>query len=129
MLSTATLYRIDEKDCSVQVDDRFEGDFNLAVNGHGQNRMSIDIYLPGEDEALKMDHSHSYNVDIGTIVPSQDGMGRAPKLPHGLVHLRRPHRRQQLSLSMAARAGTTQYRYSDLPLSAAGTWKTDWYST
>lgn len=83
VLSTATMYSIDEKDCSVQVDDRFEGDFNLAVNGHGQNRMSVDIYLPGEDEALKMDHSHSYNVDIGTIVPSRTEWAVRPSFPMG----------------------------------------------
>ena len=83
LLPTDARYSIDEKDCSVLVNDRIVGDFNLSITGHRQDKMSVDVYLPGEAEPMKMDHVHNYTVDVGGLTPVRTEWAVGESFPMG----------------------------------------------
>ncbi len=84
MLPADARYSIDGKDCSVLVTDQFDADFNISVTGHGQDRMSVAVYLPGESEPLAMDHVHNYQVELGQIMPVRTEWAEGKDFPMGL---------------------------------------------
>ncbi len=78
------MHSLDEVDCSIMVTDRFEDDFNVTYGGFRQDDMSIDIYLPDEEEPLKMDHTHRYTLTMAGIdVPSRTEWVKGDSFPYG----------------------------------------------
>lgn len=44
-----------EPECSIMVSDDFDGEFNVIIEGHGQDGLAVDVFVPGAGQALKMD--------------------------------------------------------------------------
>ncbi len=62
VLDDHELYSIDAVDCSVSLKDRFEEDLNVSLAGSQQDKMSLDVYLPGESQAFEMPNVNTYEV-------------------------------------------------------------------
>ncbi|MCY4021265.1 MAG: hypothetical protein OXG39_17800 [Chloroflexi bacterium] len=78
------MHRLDEVNCSIMVIDRFPDDFNVTYGGFRQDDMSIDVYLPDEEEPLKMDHTHRYTLNMAGIdVPSRTEWAQGDSFPYG----------------------------------------------
>lgn len=78
------MHSLDEVDCSIRITDRFEEDFNVSYGGYRQADMSIDVFLPDEEEPLKMEHIHRYTLNVaGVDVPSRTEWVKGDSFPYG----------------------------------------------
>lgn len=45
-----------EPECSILIDDFYDEHFTFIFSGHRLDGLALDVYLPGDDEAVNMDH-------------------------------------------------------------------------
>ncbi len=45
-----------EPECSILIDDFYDEHFTFIIGGHRLDGLALDVYLPGEDEPVDMDH-------------------------------------------------------------------------
>ena len=84
VLEDNEIYSIDEADCSVTLQDRFEEDLNVSLAGMQQDSMSVDVYLPGESVAIDMPYEHEYEVEAyGVTVPVRTVWAEQDSFPLG----------------------------------------------
>ena len=74
---------LEDEGCVVAVDARFKDDFNVSITGNGQDGLNVDVYLPGETEALVLDHSDEYSVNIGQDFPVRIEWAEGDDFPMG----------------------------------------------
>ena len=64
VLEDHEFYSIDEADCSVSAQDRFDEDLNVSLAGAQQDSMSVDVYLPAARKPLDMPHVNNYEIEV-----------------------------------------------------------------
>ena len=84
VLENDKIHALDEEGCVVAVDTRFEEDFNLSITGHGQDGLVVEIFPPGESDALVMDDSEEYTVEIGEELPVRIEWATGDDFPLGV---------------------------------------------
>ena len=61
------LYAIDGPDCNVVTLERSDTDLGVSFAGAWQDRVSVDIYLPGESRAIALPNVHDYELEANDI--------------------------------------------------------------
>ena len=83
ILEDDKIHTLEDEGCVVAVDARFDDDFNVSITGNGQDGLNVDVYLPGETEALVLDHSDEYSVNIGQDFPVRIEWAEGDDFPMG----------------------------------------------
>lgn len=77
-------YSLDEVGCSVKVTNRFDEDLNVSLAGAYQDDMSVDIYSPGESQALTLPNVNRYEAGIaGLTLPARTEWATGNSFPLG----------------------------------------------
>ena len=84
-LQDGQMFSLPDVDCSITVADRFEEDFNVIITGEPQTSASVDVFLPGETQALELEYAHRRSVNVmGLDVPTRTEWAERESFPMGL---------------------------------------------
>ena len=83
ILEDGQVHTIEEADCTVAIDSRYDDDFNLSITGHGQDGLAVDVYLPDADEPLAMDKSAESILSNGENIPLRIEWAEGDDFPMG----------------------------------------------
>ena len=84
VLDTTEGHRLEDEGCIFLVGTEYKENFNVAIIGKDQGRLSVDVFLPGEAEPVVMDGVHEYEEDVGIIIPARVESAEGDSFPLGV---------------------------------------------